>query len=131
MMREEGMEVPDMLKFASAFCLQNGGVIYEVTKADDAHWLRKDAAQKAFLDNFGGQAVIKSRAYNMIVKYLPISFNPADAAHLEDAERFSDLDPGTIKQARWIKPQGRQSCNQHYAHVLLTLGNADTANIVI
>ncbi|OBZ69996.1 hypothetical protein A0H81_10501 [Grifola frondosa] len=89
LMREDEIEVPATLKFTSASCLRNGGVIYEVARADDALWLRRDEVQRAFLDSFGGQAIIRTRAYNVIAEYLPIAFDPASAAHLEDAEQFS------------------------------------------
>ncbi|OBZ69994.1 hypothetical protein A0H81_10504 [Grifola frondosa] len=52
LMRGDDIEVPPTIKFTSATCLCNGGVIYEVTKAEDAICSEETTYKRRFLENF-------------------------------------------------------------------------------
>ena len=73
---------PEHPKLRSATLLRNGGLLLELDSAEVAEWLKGTSPSELFLSNLGSGANIKNRSYQVIVQFVPTSFNPSDAEHL-------------------------------------------------
>ncbi|KAF9035525.1 hypothetical protein BJ165DRAFT_1304290, partial [Panaeolus papilionaceus] len=78
-------------------------------------------------------ATIKDRAYQVMVKYIPISYDDNIAAGTapREIESANGIDDGVIKDTRWIKPIERRHEAQAYAHAMVSFTNPKDANYAI
>ena len=74
---------------------------------------------------------IKERTYPLVVPRVPISFEPMNQEHLREIEVVNNLEPNTIRKARWIKPMYRQHPKQLVAYTTISLSSASEANRLI
>jgi len=127
---KEGHELgPKGTKVVGARKLRKGGVIYELNSAEAARWLRREKA--AFTVGVGGTSVVKERVVDVIVEYVPTSFNPDALAEGHKIETDSGLSRGSFALARWIKPLRRRAPGQRMAHLIAHFTTLADVNKVI
>ena len=54
-------------------------MLLELNTDEAALWLKSNATINRFLENLGSGACIKNRTYQVIVQFVPVSFDPTDA----------------------------------------------------
>jgi hypothetical protein len=114
--------------FIGAQRLQRGGVLYLMTSAGAANWVKKPEVRTAFLDHFGGIAVMRDRGHNIVLEYVPVQYNPQDNPTLRSIETTSQLPEHEILAARWIKDIAKRAPGQRTAFILMTIRSASSAN---
>lgn len=115
-------------KFTAALRLRNGGILFEMNRADTVSWLRKSPNRENFADSFKPACKIKERQYTVIVPFVPLTFNPENKIHLRETEEANDLQERDIARAQWIKPPSQREKKQTVGHLMLTFANPETAN---
>ncbi|KAG1818916.1 hypothetical protein EV424DRAFT_1323538, partial [Suillus variegatus] len=107
-LREKGFDIPEKADFTSVRKLKRGGALFEVDSPDTKLWLNTPSNGKAFAQEFG-DTTIKDRTFQVIAEYVPISFNHESSSDLREIEERSNLSPGTMVKAKWIKPVARHN----------------------
>jgi hypothetical protein len=130
-MTKEDTDIPQNIKFLSARCLPQGGVLYELDSTESAAWFRTPSNHSKFLDGFGIEVAIRDRAFHVIVENVPISFIPENQAALSNIEQKAGMRPQAIMKARYIKPVNRRNPGQCTAHIILTFNTKESANQAI
>lgn len=119
-------------KMRSALKLQNGGILVEMVTDDGTAWLASKANAEAFLRELGEpEASFKTRSYNVIAYYVPLSLDPSSEKDRKEIEETNGIPTGVLTKIRWIKPPMRRRPDQRLAHVIITFSDADTANRAI
>lgn len=132
MMKGEGDMPPAGGEVVAATVLRNGGVVLEFGTQAGADWVRETKDRSAaFASKMGTTAEVKGRQYKVVAEFVPVRFNPDDAAALRAIEERGQLPAGSIVYARWIKPVGKRQEGQQVAHVMLTLSSSSSANCAI
>lgn len=132
----ENISRPENVRFIAAMKLRNGGVVFDCNSAYGIDWLRHSSIKQEFERNFGGSAVVKNRAFTLIIGYLPVRLkDQLGSAHMCTAiERDNDDDIrlGSIKKLRWMRnPEVSWNRSQQFAHALVTIDDKQTANNII
>ena len=122
---------PEGTSIQEAIKLRNGSMILQFTTKEAAEWLRTPANEATFTKKFDPGATIRERVHPIMVPRIPITFDPNNAAHLREAEEVNRLPNGTIKKARWIKPEYRRTPGQACAHAIFTITSVAAANILL
>ncbi|EPT03340.1 hypothetical protein FOMPIDRAFT_1116267, partial [Fomitopsis schrenkii] len=127
---EEDVVVPKEMTFASVQKLCYGGCLYEVESAEAARWLKIDANMRAFQRKFGLEVVVKARHYPVVLRNLPVSFDPSEAVsrQIEQENGWAARDIATIQ---WIKPPKRRREGQQTAFALVKFNSTKAANTAI
>ncbi|KAG1794545.1 uncharacterized protein HD556DRAFT_1188813, partial [Suillus plorans] len=115
----------------SARRLPHGGILYELDSAESAQWLNTPAHRGKFAVNFGPNATVKDRSFNILVENVPLSYNPSSIHSNTEVEAKGGLKQGSITKARWIKPINRRKADQRTAHVIITLRTKESANQIL
>ena len=116
-------------KVRSALKLQNGGVLVEMVTDEGAAWLASKTNAEAFLRELGeSEASFKTRSYNVIAYYVPLSLNTSSEKDRKEIEEANGIPEGSLTKIRWIKPPARRRTDQRFAHAIATFSDADTAN---
>jgi hypothetical protein len=69
---------PPMAKlFVGAQKLARGRILYQMASEEAANWLRCEDVRKGFIDHYGMPVKVREQGYNVILEYVPISFNPS------------------------------------------------------
>ncbi|KAG1794808.1 uncharacterized protein HD556DRAFT_1236238, partial [Suillus plorans] len=76
LVEKDGVPIPQGLTFQSARRLPHGGILYELDSAESAQWLNTPTHRGKFAVNFGPNATIKDRSFNILVENVPLSYNP-------------------------------------------------------
>ncbi|KIJ93049.1 hypothetical protein K443DRAFT_112668 [Laccaria amethystina LaAM-08-1] len=119
-------------KIRSALKLQNGGILVEMVTDDGAAWLASKANAEAFLRELGeSEASFKTRSYNVIAYYVPLSLDPSSESHRKEIEEANGIPTGVLTKIRWIKPPMRRQPDQRFAHIIITFSDAESANRAI
>ena len=105
-----------------------GGILIEAENDMVATWLRKDSNAKEFCQNIGPGTKFKTRTHELIAYNVPLTMEPANPNHLIEIHEVNQLDSGTIKSARWVKPIVRRSPSQRSAHLILSFTDVNAAN---
>lgn len=131
---EENVNRPENVRFVAAMKLRNGGVVFDCNSTYGIDWLRHRATKQEFKQKFGGSAIVKNRAFTLIVGYLPVTLKE----HLEqmgteiEHDNDDDIREGSVKKLRWMRnPATSWSREQKYAHALITVDDKQTANNII
>ncbi|KAG1787223.1 uncharacterized protein HD556DRAFT_1247151, partial [Suillus plorans] len=111
--------------------LKRGGALFEVDGPDTKLWLNTPSNGKAFAQEFGGDTTIKDRTFQVIAEYVPISFNLESSSDLREIEERSNLSPGTIVKAKWLKPVARRNPGRRTAFCVIACASRKSANEVI
>ncbi|KAG1790543.1 uncharacterized protein HD556DRAFT_1218403, partial [Suillus plorans] len=107
---------------------RNGGTIIEMIAEEAAVYIKRQEIKDEFIKALDPTAVIKDRAYPVIIQFVPLTFNPSDQTQIQDMEQENKWEPGTITSAKWVKPPSKCSPTQQVAHLLITLKDPNTAN---
>ncbi|KAH9887617.1 hypothetical protein C8Q73DRAFT_748484 [Cubamyces lactineus] len=76
----------------------------------------------------GLEVQVIEHTYKLVVKRVPVTFDPHSAATLRVVEAMHSLRTGSIVRVDWIKPVEKQSPGQRTAYLMLTLNSVDQAN---
>ncbi|KAJ6521979.1 hypothetical protein DFH09DRAFT_847493, partial [Mycena vulgaris] len=93
-----------------------GAMLLHMNTTDAANWLKRN--MEAFLSALGGTSVYKERLLNVVVEYVPVSFDPSQDGALHVVEGDNGLPSGALAKARWIKPEGQRRGGQKVAHAV-------------
>ena len=94
-------------------------------------WLKEPDVDLNFLKEFSNGTSFKDRSFNIIVKWVPITFDLGNRTHHREIEEVNDLTDHLISHAHWIKPKRRRHEGQTCMHLILILNEAETANHII
>ena len=117
--------------FVNAQKLAHGGLLLELGSLESVGLFDQPQAKNAFLGKLGTSATIRPRQYNVIVYFIPLTFNAGDPAGMREVEAFNGLPPNSIVSTRWIKPANRRSPHQLVAHAVFSFADPKTANKVL
>lgn len=126
----QGLDGPKV-EFVLARKLKNGGILYELNTVEAVEWLAKPDVRAAFLDKFGTGAMVKDRAYNVFVEFVPIGLGNTLADQLEALEDSNDLHPGELVAARWARAPKSRNEHQKVAHLILSCASCEGTNRII
>ncbi|KAJ7368979.1 hypothetical protein DFH08DRAFT_628552, partial [Mycena albidolilacea] len=76
----------------------------------------------------GGTSVYKERLCNVLVRFVPVTFDPAARGALEAVSNNSGFPRGALAKARWIKLPERRRAGQRVAHAVFGFSNPSAAN---
>lgn len=125
-MAKGGTDVPESLKFQGVTKLRNGGIIYHLDGPESATWLRSRV--KEFAQAYHPGIEVKPTTFPILVRFVPLSFEPTSKEELRVMEGRSNLKEGVIESARWMKPVARRSPGQASAHLIVNLTSQVEAN---
>ncbi len=112
-----------------------GGVVFDCNSESSTDWLRHRVTKQEFESNFGGSAVIKRRAFTMMIGYLPV--------RLRDRLEGMGVEIEREKRRRHQIRQASRDCggcrnpdvswgqHQKLAHAMITVDDKATANNLI
>ena len=89
------------IEFIGAKKLADSGTVLDLNDMQAVRW--RKTHKRAFLDKFGGTAVVKDQALSVIIKYVPISHSPKAPAELRKIKRDLKLPTNTVLVTWWIK----------------------------
>ena len=78
-------------------------VLMELDSEEAVTWFAGAVTRKQFLEKLHPAATIKPRLYQVMVQFVPLTFQPDREADLHEVEE-ANSDIGGIVRARWIKP---------------------------
>jgi hypothetical protein len=129
-LKEAGVSGAD--RFVSAAKMANGGVLLEGSSTALVTKVNGDAVSQMFLEAFSPSAVMRTRTYNTVAYFVPLTGvrpdNGQDLREIEDANR---MQPNSIAGFRWIKHPSRRSPTQVMGHAIVSFKNPQTANSAI
>lgn len=127
----EGPDRPETVRIESITRTREGSLLLLLNSKEAAGWLRTPDIEEGFTDRFAIGACFKGRNYNVLLRWIPITFEPNDNVHRREVEEANGLPKGSIQKARWIKPVNRRRSGQTRAHAVMTLTTTDVANRII
>ena len=127
----EDRDKPKDAKVVSVFKTRTKAVVLTLSSKETVAWLREPENEYMFTKGFSEGSHIKARQYNIIAPRVPIIFNPDSPEHLREVEESNGLEDKTILKAKWIKPAERRKADQTHAYAILTISNAESANLLI
>ncbi|KAG2342691.1 hypothetical protein BDR05DRAFT_868081, partial [Suillus weaverae] len=119
------------LIFQSAQRLPHSSILYKLNSAASATWLSIPANQARFATNLRSNTTIKDRSYHILIKNIPMSYNPSLLHANSIIKSNGRLQSGTITKEKWIKPIARHKPNQRTAHTIITLKTREGANQIL
>ena len=122
---------PEEVSLENVSRTRGGALLLLLNSKAAAEWLRSPDVEDSFLDRFAVSACIKGRDYNVMLRWVPIIFDPDNRSQHREIEEGNELPAHSVQKARWIKPVNRRRPGQTTAHLILTLSSPDTANQVI
>jgi hypothetical protein len=122
---------PETVNIENVSKTHDGSLLLLLNSKEATDWLREPDVERKFLDKFANGAIFRDRSYNVILRWVPITFNPNSRPHLREIEKANSLPDHSIHKARWIKPVNRRRSGQAKAHATLTFNSADVANSAI
>lgn len=122
---------PDEVKLKSGVLLRNGGLLLELNSSEAANWLRSGGVTSSFLDNLGSGASIKNRTYQVIVQFVPVTFDPTNDDHVRGFEENNNIAIGSIAKMDWIKPKKDRKEGQKVATLRVYHQDAESANVIL
>jgi hypothetical protein len=112
----------------SANVLSNGRILIKLKDADAARWLREGDNQEITAKLFHPDCFFTARPYPLILRFVPITFNPSSNEALRDLEAAHDLPANSIMGASWIKDPARHSSTQEVANMKINCSSPEAAN---
>ena len=128
--QETGDTNTPTITFLSVRKLRHGGCLYEVNSGEASQWLKRDANMRAFQLKFGLQAIVKARHYPVVLKNLPIGFDPSEAVYRQ-IEKENGWETRDLAVMHWIKPPKRRRDGQQTAFAIAKFSTAKAANRAI
>jgi hypothetical protein len=117
--------------FVNAQKLAHGGLLLELNSLEAVGLFLNQTAKASFLRKLGESATIRPRQYNVVVYFVPLSFNAGDPAGMREIEASNGLSANSITATRWIKPLHRRSPGQRHAHAIFSFADPKSANKAI
>jgi hypothetical protein len=111
--------------------LAHGGLLLEFNSHDVISQLDREGIKEVFLAGLSPSAHIRPRQYNVVVYFIPLTFNAGDPDDMREIEHLNGLTAHSITATRWIKPPNRRSPHQLVAHAVFTFADPKTANQII
>ena len=103
----------------------------QLNSKEAALWLKEPDVEMNFLKEFSDSASFKDRSFNIMVKWVLVTFDLGNRTHHREIKEVNDLTEHSISYACWIKPERRRPEGQTCAHLILTLNEAEIANHII
>ena len=91
---------------------ENRGVIFEMNSGEAAEWLRNRQVMAAFIAKMGEMVNFKEQTYEVVVDWVPVSFEVDSSAAWKRVEQSNGLWESAIQDVSWIKPTHLHSENQ-------------------
>ncbi|KAJ7433457.1 hypothetical protein B0H11DRAFT_1758944 [Mycena galericulata] len=126
MSQEARGPAPAGTTFVGATPQRSGAVLLHLNTKQAADWIKDNMS--GFLAALGGTSVYKERLLNVVVKYVPVSFDPSRDGALHEVEGDNGLPSGTLVKARWIKPVEQRREGQKVAHAVFGFKDPAAAN---
>jgi hypothetical protein len=124
-------ERPETVKIEAITRFLNGGMLLQFNSKEATKWLRDPLIEDTFLKKFAKDAYVKEHPFNVLLRRVPIIFEPSNEAHLCEVEEANGLIKFLIIKARWIKPEGRRRKGQTHAHATAIITSANMVNNII
>ena len=121
----------DGRKFHTATRIRNGGVLMEMSNADDIAWLTSTDIKDLFLTAFEPTASFKPPSFSIFVQFIPFSFTPSTDIDLREIEEVNSMARDSVIRAKWVKPPTRRAKSQSCGHLILTLSSPQAANKIL
>ena len=98
--------------------------------ADDhaTRWIKEESNARSFCTAVGANVNFRNRIHNLIAFNVPITMEPDNPTHIKEIHEVNQLEPNTIKSARWVKPIARRSPTQGTAHLIILYTDINAAN---
>jgi hypothetical protein len=131
LMERQGADKPDEVNFAGANKERGGGVTFEMNTGEAASWLKDKRVMSAFLAKMGSTVDYKMLTYEVVVDWVPVSFEADQPAAWKRVEQSNGLSESAIREVVWIKPIHLRSVGQRTAIAVFRLATREDANLVI
>ncbi|KAJ6569116.1 hypothetical protein B0H19DRAFT_938412, partial [Mycena capillaripes] len=105
---------------------RENAVLLHMNTSAAASWLKSN--MEAFLAAMGGTSVYKESLTNVVVQYVPVSFDPALDGALRVVEDDNGFRRGAVASAKWIKAPELHHAGQKVAHAILGFSDDPAAN---
>ncbi|CAG7849707.1 SubName: Full=Uncharacterized protein {ECO:0000313/EMBL:CCA71555.1} [Serendipita indica DSM 11827] len=111
------------------------GTLLELDSAKSAKWLKEnnrcaEMVKEAYTSREEETKVIP-RAHELMVRFVPVDFDPHEEESLHSVELENGLPPHSIISASWIKDLSRRYEGQGYANVKINCASPEVANRMI
>lgn len=110
---------------------EDRGVIFEMNSGAAAGWLRDKGVMKEFLAKMGSTVDFKVQTYEVVVDWVPVSFEAEQAAAWKRVEQANSLRETAIQEASWIKPAHLRTDGQRTAIAIFRFATREDANQII
>jgi hypothetical protein len=90
-------------KLQSAMWLKNGGLLIEASDNKSAAWIHSEANILHMECELGTTILTKSRNYNTMAYFIPLTFSTTEKSHIEEVTEANNLPKGSISKCRWAK----------------------------
>jgi hypothetical protein len=117
--------------FVGAQKLQRGGIIYVMRTVAAAEWLRQADIREKFMSFFGGQGRMRERGCVIVLKFVPVTFEPSSPSARRRVEEENEMRREEIVEAKWLKDRDKRTQGQRTAFALLTIRTAQAANKIL
>jgi hypothetical protein len=128
---DDDQDRPEQVVVEVVTATRTKALLLQMNTKQAANWLRNPLTESQFMPKFAKDSFFVNRTYNIIVPRTPIIFDPKNEQHLREIEEGNNLDPKSVKKARWIKPENRRREGQTHAYAILSLTTPATANLLI
>jgi hypothetical protein len=108
-----------------------GGVTFELNSVEAVVWLKNKDMMSEFLSKMGSTADFKEQVYEVVMDWVPVTFEVDLAAAWKGVEQANGLQTSAIKEAKWIKPTHLRSAGQRTAIAIFSFATREDANQVI
>jgi hypothetical protein len=108
---------------------RSGAVVVRFKSSEAADWIR--SKQEVFAKALYNNARLVLREFPVIMPSVPIIADIENSDFLRELEQQANIQSGSITKARWIKPKGRRSEGQAYAHAMFHLATPQAANLLL
>lgn len=109
--------------------LKRMDIVIEMATDEGARWIKENGRVSTLATKLG--AAVKERAYAVLVKFVPTTFDHENQKDMEELREANDLEKGNLISIRPIKPVNRRSVGQASAHYIASFSSATTANRAI
>lgn len=133
LVEKEGVPVPKGAAFVHVTTTRSGTLIFQVNSKGTADWLKQKDNLANFMARFrdANGAVVCARLFYVLVKFIPVNFNPNDNLSKNLIKMNNNLPTDAIVHARYIKAPERRSLNQKTAHIIMGFSTRELANQTI
>ena len=131
-MEEGEKDRPAMIKFLGVNKEKGlGGVTYELNSLEAAVWLKKKTNMSDFMTRMGSTADYKEQTFEVVVNWIPVSFEVELQKSWRAVEQASGLTNAAIGSIVWIKPIHLQSEGQRTAIAVFKMVSREDVNHLI